>query len=45
MKKLKNVSLNSGFINGINISIDSLDRNIFKTVTGHDRLPEILKGI
>ena len=32
-------------LNGINISIDSLDRNIFKTVTGHDRLPEILKGI
>ena len=32
-------------LNGINISIDSLDRNIFKDVTGHDRLPEILKGI
>ena len=32
-------------INGINISIDSLDRNTFKNVTGHDRLPEILKGI
>ena len=32
-------------LNGINISIDSLDRNIFKTVTGHDRLTEILKGI
>ena len=32
-------------INGINISIDSLERNIFKNVTGHDRLPEILKGI
>ena len=32
-------------LNGINISIDSLDRNTFKTVTGHDRLPEILKGI
>ena len=32
-------------LNGINISIDSLNRNIFKTVTGHDRLPEILKGI
>ena len=32
-------------LNGINISIDSLDRDIFKTVTGHDRLPEILKGI
>ena len=32
-------------LNGINISIDSLDRNIFKTITSHDRLPEILKGI
>ena len=32
-------------INGINISIDSLERNIFKNITGHDRLPEILKGI
>ena len=32
-------------INGINISIDSLVRNIFKNVTGHDRLPEILQGI
>ena len=32
-------------LDGINISIDSLDRNTFKTVTGHDRLPEILKGI
>ena len=32
-------------LNGINISIDSLDRNTFKTITGHDRLPEILKGI
>ena len=32
-------------LNGINISIDSLDRNTFKTITGHDRLPEILAGI
>ena len=32
-------------LNGINISIDSLDRNTFNTITGHDRLPEILKGI
>ena len=32
-------------LDGVNISIDSLDRNIFKNVTGHDRLPEILKGI
>ena len=36
--------VNSG-LNGINISIDSLDRNVFKTITSHDRLPEILKGI
>ena len=32
-------------INGINISIDSLDRNKFKEITGHDRLPQILEGI
>ena len=32
-------------LNGINISIDSLDRETFKNVTGHDRLSEILKGI
>ncbi len=32
-------------LNGINISIDSLDRATFKNITGHDRLPEILKGI
>ena len=32
-------------LNGINISIDSLDRKTFKSITGHDRLPEILKGI
>ncbi len=38
-------SLVESGLNGINISIDSLDRNIFKNITGHDRLPEILKGI
>jgi len=32
-------------INGINISIDSLDRNKFKEITGKDRLPQILEGI
>ncbi len=32
-------------LNGINISIDSLDKNTFKTITGHDRLSEILRGI
>ena len=32
-------------VDGINISIDTLDREKFKEITGHDRLPEILKGI
>ena len=32
-------------LDGINISIDSLSRDTFKKLTGHDRLPEILKGI
>ena len=32
-------------LNGINISIDSLDRETFKNITGHDRLPEILKEL
>ena len=36
--------VNSG-LSGINISIDSLDKEIFKNITGHDRLPEILNGI
>jgi cyclic pyranopterin phosphate synthase len=35
---------NSG-LDGINISIDSLDAKTFKKITGHDRLSEILKGI
>ena len=35
---------NSG-LDGINISIDSLNANTFKKITGHDRLGEILKGI
>ena len=38
----------SGFIkiySGINISIDSLVRETFKNITGHDRLAEILQGI
>ncbi len=42
-QKAKNI-VNSG-LNGINISVDSLNRETFKNVTGHDRLPEILKGI
>jgi GTP 3',8-cyclase len=32
-------------LDGINISIDSLDRETFKKLTGHDRLLEILEGI
>ena len=36
--------VNSG-LTGINISIDSLNRETFKNITGHDRLPEILDGI
>ena len=42
-KKAKKLA-DSG-LNGINISIDSLDRKVFKNITGHDRLIEILKGI
>ena len=32
-------------LDGINISIDSLDKNKFHKITGHDRLNEILNGI
>ena len=32
-------------INGINISIDSLNSQTFKEVTGHDKLKQILEGI
>ena len=32
-------------LDGINISIDSLDKNMFHKITGHDRLNEILNGI
>jgi len=32
-------------LDGINISIDSLNRETFRNLTGHDRLPEILEGI
>ena len=42
-KKAK-LLVNSG-LSGINISIDSLNRETFKNITGHDRLPEILQGI
>ena len=32
-------------LDGINISIDSLDKNTFHQITGHERLNEILRGI
>ena len=32
-------------LDGINISIESLDKKNFEKITGHDRLSEILKGI
>ena len=32
-------------LDGINISIDSLNSKTFKQITGHDRLEEILEGI
>ena len=32
-------------LDGINISIDSLDKNKFHQITGHDRLDTILRGI
>ena len=37
--------LSEAGLDGINISIDSLNRETFKKLTGHDRLDEILKGI
>ena len=37
--------LSESGLDGINISIDSLNRETFKKLTGHDRLPEILEGI
>ena len=39
------VHLHAAGLDGINISIDSFNRETFKKLTGHDRLPEILKGI
>ncbi|PIP80520.1 MAG: GTP 3',8-cyclase MoaA [Gammaproteobacteria bacterium CG22_combo_CG10-13_8_21_14_all_40_8] len=32
-------------LNAINISVDSLDAPLFKTITGHDRLHEVLQGL
>ena len=37
--------LSEAGLDGINISIDSLNRETFKKLTGHDRLLEILEGI
>ena len=44
LDKIANDIKNSG-LDGINISIDSLNAKTFKKITGHDRLEEILKGI
>ena len=44
LNKKAKLLIDSG-LSGINISIDSLNRETFKNVTGHDRLPEILEGI
>ena len=44
LDKIANAIKNSG-LDGINISIDSLNAETFKKITGHDRLEEILRGI
>ncbi|MDC0585517.1 GTP 3',8-cyclase MoaA [Candidatus Pelagibacter sp.] len=44
LDKIANDIKNSG-LDGINISIDSLNAQTFKKITGHDRLEEILRGI
>ena len=44
LNKISNEISKSG-LDGINISIDSLNPKTFKKITGHDRLPEILQGI
>ena len=44
LDQIANQIVDSG-LDGINISIDSLNRETFKKITSHDRLPEILKGI
>ena len=44
LDKIANDIKNSG-LDGINISIDSLNSDTFKNITGHDRLEEILRGI
>lgn len=32
-------------LDGLNLSIDSLDPRVFQTITGHNRLKEILRGL
>ena len=44
LNKISNQISTSG-LDGINISIDSLNRETFKIITGHDRLIEIMEGI
>jgi cyclic pyranopterin phosphate synthase len=44
LDKIANDIKNSD-LDGINISIDSLNADTFKKITGHDRLEEILRGI
>jgi len=44
LDKIANDIKNIG-LDGINISIDSLNPDTFKKITGHDRLEEILRGI
>ena len=44
LDKIANDIKNSG-LDGINISIDSLNPDTFKKITGHNRLEEILRGI
>ena len=44
LDKIANDIKNSG-LDGINISIDSLNAETFKKITGHNRLEEILRGI
>ena len=44
LNKIAN-QLHEAGLDGINISIDSLNRETFKKLTGHDRLNEILEGI
>ncbi|MDC0353144.1 GTP 3',8-cyclase MoaA [Candidatus Pelagibacter sp.] len=44
LDKIANDIKNSD-LDGINISIDSLNAGTFKKITGHDRLEEILRGI